>query len=147
MSQRNMSYKHLKKAITAAGGGAHKIHTAERKILMQQWREIYSSEVKRRTGMWIYDNLDWHTFSWEFCPAKSGNEALSLYKEQRAVDLIMIPEFDNILAYRCEEVVSPDFSDLYMDLYVFDQSLDWTMAFTHEQPEIGPYFCKREWTG
>jgi hypothetical protein len=24
--------------------------------------------------------------------------------------------------------------------------LDWTVAFTHEQPELGPYFSRAEWS-
>jgi len=140
-----MRYKYVKKAIVAAGGIAHKIHAAEGKSLMEQWRQVYSSQVKRRTGKWVYDGLDWHTFSWEFSPSKLGEEALQLYKKQTATEVIVIPAFDEIIAYTCVGCCPPDFSEMFMDLYVFESSLNWTMAFTHEQPEIGPYFCKREW--
>lgn len=32
------------------------------------------------------------------------------------------------------------------DLYVFPETLEWTMVYTHEE-EFGPYFTEREWCG
>ena len=40
----------------------------------------------------------------------------------------------------------PDLSCLGTDLYVFPESLDWTMVFTDEQPDFGPYFTWRDGT-
>ena len=34
---------------------------------------------------------------------------------------------------------------LCLDLYVFPASLEWTKVFTHEHPEIGPFFARAEW--
>jgi hypothetical protein len=30
------------------------------------------------------------------------------------------------------------------DLYIFPKSLEWTMVFTYEQPNLGPYFHRRD---
>jgi len=34
----------------------------------------------------------------------------------------------------------PDLTFLRTDLYVFPESMEWSMAFTHEQPEVGSLF-------
>lgn len=39
----------------------------------------------------------------------------------------------------------PDFRSLYDDIYVWPDGLEWTMAFTHEDNYLGPYFSRREW--
>jgi hypothetical protein len=39
----------------------------------------------------------------------------------------------------------PDFRNSGLDIYVWPDGLEWTMAFTHEDGWFGPYFSRREW--
>jgi hypothetical protein len=59
--------------------------------------------------------------------------------------LFVISEDEGRHAFKFGGCVPIDFGPCGEDLYVVPSTLDWTMAFTHEQPEIGPFFCWRSW--
>jgi hypothetical protein len=90
-----------------------------------------------RTGIHANDYL-WHIFSYERYPSTSKAEARAAYERQVA------PEFVVISNDRDEGLVTrsrPTACSL-RDWLVFPTNLAWTMAFTHEDGLLGPYFAQ-----
>jgi hypothetical protein len=112
---------------------------------MQRWRETFASPVKQRTGRWVYRGFEWHAFSYGFCQARSGKHALSDYLAEPVDDIYVIPQEDRNVAFSCKSDRHIDFSACGIDLYVVPRDFSWTIAFTHEQPGIGPFFSRAEW--
>ena len=105
-----------------------------------QWLRQFSQPLKRATGHYKSGKFKWHTFSGGYYPSVSGDEAIDLYLAQRPSEFIIFDENPSYL-FTCEGSAYPDLSDLGSDLYVCHISFKWTMAFTHEQPWLGPYFA------
>ena len=57
----------------------------------------------------------------------------------------MIPQEDRNVAFSCKSDRHIDVSACGIDLYVVPHDFSWTIAFTHEQPGIGPFFSRAEW--
>jgi hypothetical protein len=132
--------------LNASGGEVEVLSEADAKKLSLRWLDAYSKPVKQKTGSWVFNGFLWHAFSFEFSPARQGAEALCLYALERKRELIVLQEPDHVPAAAwLRELPAPDLSALGLDLYVFPESLRWTMAFTHEQPEIGPFYSRSEW--
>lgn len=112
---------------------------------MQTWREKFASSVKSQTGKWAHLGFEWHAFSYEFTPSKDGLQGLALYFAETASEVYVVPEDEDDPAFVCRTPKRLDFSDCQTDVLVFPLALDWTIAFTHEQPEFGPYFSRAEW--
>lgn len=128
------------------GASVEPLSKKEVKELWQRWCEIYCQPVKARTGSYCYKGIFWHTYSWNFFPSKSGQKALTCYQSEPLCPVLIIPEpWPRYPEVRCSAPQHLDLSDLLLDLYVFPETLDWTLVFTHEQPSIGPFFAKREW--
>lgn len=79
----------------------------------------------------------WHIFSYEKYPALSGDEAFNKYTQQKAIEYIVLSN-DNDLAIATDKL--PTNCNI-MDYYVFPKNMAWTMAFTHEDGWLGPYFA------
>ena len=80
----------------------------------------------------------WHIFSDERYPAVSGQSALDEYRRQRACEYIVLPNDG-------EPAIETDLPPLEFwleDYLVFPRNMAWTMAFTHEDGWLGPYFAK-----
>ena len=107
---------------------------AESQEWVERWRGVYAAG-ERAPGLAQYL---WHTFSWDAYPSVSGEDADRLYSEHRDSKVIVLPN-DRKTAFR---VASPPVSDRVIDFYVFPPDLAWTMAFTHEDGWLGPYFAK-----
>jgi len=136
----------LKTLLEETGTELKPLNQQEQWKLKQKWRENYSQGVKERTGKWIHNGFDWHAFSYGFATASSGEKAFAEYRAVCAKDFFVVPEdFSGQIGYRCYGISLPDLSSLGDDLYVFPPSMEWTMAFTHEGPDIGPYFARKEW--
>lgn len=52
----------------------------------------------------------------------------------------MVPEDERHEAFACDVLL--DFTECRTDILVFAPDLQWTIAFTHEQPNLGPYFSR-----
>jgi hypothetical protein len=117
----------------------------ERWSWQQRWRETYAQTVKIRTGKWVYSGYDWHAFSWKFTVARQGADAVALYLAERDRSLIVVPESIRLAAFRLERASPIDFTACMEDIEIFPPDLKWTVAFTHEQPDIGPFFCRAQW--
>jgi hypothetical protein len=112
--------------------------------VQQKWRETFSRKVKEQEGKWIYRGFDWHTFSYDFAKYKGGANAFELYKQIDVQDYFIISEDEDSPSFLCSSAKVPDFSNLWGDFYVFPETVEWTMVFTHEDG-LGPYFSRKEW--
>ena len=100
---------------------------------------MFSQRVKEATGDWIYGRFRWHCFSFGYEDAYNGAEALDAYLSQWVAPFFVFDE-DSTWLYKCHADKYPDFTPLGADIYVAHQNMKWTMAFTHEQPDIGSFF-------
>lgn len=113
-----------------------------------RWSSIYCRTVKREKGTSCYRKFHWHAFSYQFDPCVEGAKAMEQYSRQTGKTLIVLGEShggSGKLALKAKGLLAPDLSGLRDDLYVMPESVDWTMVFTHEHPDFGPYFSCREW--
>lgn len=109
------------------------------------WCQAFLGDVLTATGTYRYRGFHWHAFSYEFTRAQSGKAALEAYRALEAQPVLVIPEdWRHSCGVRCLGPGLPDLVEAGDDLYVFPESLDWSMAFTHEYPRCGPYFVRRE---
>jgi hypothetical protein len=99
--------------------------------------------VRKEKGTPIYQGFRWHGFSFGIEPAKAGEAALSAYQAQWAAPFYI---FDEKLEHclKCEGQPFPNLSDLRADLYVVHHNMKWTMVFTHEEPDLGPFFTTKK---
>lgn len=134
----------LGEAAKAAGADVVEIPRKEAWGLLQAWREIYCAPFRGATGKWVGGRA-WHTFSGGYFPSVRRQRALDEYLAQNAADLLVLPEDDRYAAVRCTGSVPINFSALSLDVYVAPSSFAWTMVFTHEYPEYGPYFAHARW--
>ncbi len=109
------------------------------KEVVNKWDQVFARNVKKVTGQWIHNRFRWHAFSYEFESSIWGPEALEKYLTQWLAAFVLFDE-DLNCCYRCEAQRYPDLTSLGWDIYVAHHNMKWTMAFTHEQPEIGPFF-------
>ncbi len=102
--------------------------------LVERWLKVFG---KNRQGVHASQYM-WHVFSYERYPSVSGAEAERLYEQQAAAEYIVLSN------ERDEGFVTdarPQHCTL-RDYYVFPENLAWTMAFTHEDGWLGPYFAR-----
>ena len=130
-------------AAIAAGAHISEIPRQEAWRLLQAWREVYCAPIHAATGKWTRGGFGWHTFSDGHFPSLRGRRALEQYSAQESNDLLVLPEDDHEKAIRCTSRVPVNFSEMG-DIYIAPSSFAWTMVFTHEDPEYGPYFARSE---
>ncbi|MCL4771642.1 MAG: DUF4275 family protein [Burkholderiaceae bacterium] len=107
---------------------------AEAKEWEERWRAVYAANgTAPALGQFL-----WHTFSYAAYPSVCGEDAVQLYALHRDEEVIVLSN-DRKTALR---VTALPISDWAIDLYVFPSDLTWTMAFTHEDGWLGPYFAK-----
>ncbi len=130
----------------AAGGHATPLPQKEGWALLQAWHEVYCDPVREATGKWCPGGGPaWQCFSADYFPAVRGRRALGDYAAQSSTDLLVLPDDDHLLGIRCSSPAPLDFFGLCIDVYVAPCSYEWTMVFTHEDPDFGPYFSRAEW--
>lgn len=102
--------------------------------LVQQWLNVFG---RARHGINAKDFM-WHVFSGGCYPSLDGEEARDAYLKQICCEFVILSN-DRDEAFltdmRPEERPCSDF-------YVFPPNLAWTMAFTHEEGWLGPYFAQ-----
>jgi len=106
------------------------------------WLKTFASLVKKKHGAYVYLGYRWHAYSYRIQPCISGEEAIETYKHQPNSPFYV---FNESLSYcaLCNAEEHPDLTSLRRDVYVAHHKLKWTMAFTHEQPQIGPFFAQQ----
>ena len=97
------------------------------------WMDVY---CKNKQGFNTKD-YKWHIFSGGRFPSISGEKALTKYRSQNAAKYIVMSN-DHELAILTD--LKPESCNL-SDYYVFPVNMAWTMAFTHEEGWLGPYFA------
>ena len=110
------------------------------KALAERWFSAFAPNVRKAKNVDVYLGYRWHGFSYEMEPHIAGSDALAKYLKKRGPFIVF--DEDGGFALLCDQNsgVPPDLTSLGDDLYVCDPDCTWTMAFTHEQPEVGPYF-------
>jgi hypothetical protein len=99
-----------------------------------EWMRIY---CKNKQGFNTKD-YRWHIFSGRGYPSVEADEAESMYSKHNAENYYVM--FNNASTI---DLVKQKPTDLnYKDVYVFPKNMAWTMAFTHEEGWLGPYFAK-----
>jgi hypothetical protein len=81
----------------------------------------------------------WHIFCADRYVSLSGDKALTQYKQQVDCDEYIVLSNDRKMAFTTKS--RPDYCAM-SDYYVFPRNLAWTMAFTHEDGWLGPYFAR-----
>ena len=112
------------------------LSTVEASALADAWLEVFA-EHRRGANTKAYL---WHTFSANCYPSVMGKEALTQYEQQIASEYIVLSN-DRDMAFVTDQ--RPTKSHL-SDWYVFPVNFAWTMAFTHEDGWLGPYFARHE---
>lgn len=102
--------------------------------LVARWLEVFGAErfgVNARAYMW-------HVFCGERYPSVSGRQAQAEYEQCEAPEYVVLSN-DRDLAFSTD--LRPVQASL-RDFLVFPVNLAWTMAFTHEDGYLGPYFAR-----
>ena len=86
------------------------------------------------------DAFLWHIFSAGRYPSEGGLAARASYEQQVAHEYVVLSN-DRQVVFTTNQ--RPETCSL-TDYYVFPPNLAWTMAFTHEDGWLGPYFA-RHW--
>ncbi len=127
--------KRKRTALTVGPGQIIRLLTkAEVLECVDRWLACFG---KDRFGVNTHAYL-WHVFSYERHPSLSGQAAVQEYEKQGA------PEYWIISNERDEGLVTDILpaSCSLRDWLVFPANLAWTMAFTHEDGWLGPYFAR-----
>ncbi len=82
----------------------------------------------------------WHIFSAARYPSESGSAAKAAYEQVVAHEYVVLSN-DRKVAFATDQ--RPEACSL-TDYYVFPPNLAWTMAFTHEDGWLGPYFARHQ---
>jgi hypothetical protein len=112
-------------------------------------REFTSTEVATLVAQWLdafganRDGVNakaylWHIFSGGRYPSLSGEVAREEYVKQIGAEFVVLSN-NRKTAFVTNAL--PQNSSL-VDYYVFPANLAWTMAFTHEEGWLGPYFAR-----
>jgi len=116
------------------------LDASERRRVNSRWLRTFARGVMEQYGGFVYRGFRWHGFSYGVEPCVEGAAALAEYQRQPPAPFYV---FDERLTFcaRCSAPAYPDLTSLRADLYVAHEDMGWTMAFTHEQPAIGPFFA------
>lgn len=106
----------------------------EARQLVGEWINVYAKSAE---GANIEAFL-WHTFSSGAFPSVCKREAQLRYAEQVAPEIIVLSN-DRVSALLTDSLPT---QCSVSDYLVFPRNLAWSMAFTHEDGWLGPYFAK-----
>lgn len=128
-----MSSKLSKNPLVTPGIIVHQFSEAEASQLVADWLAVFG---KNRQGVNTKAFL-WHVFSGARYPNVRGTGAIELYQKQTGAEFVVLSN-DRKVAFITD--LLPESSSL-SDYYVFPPNLAWTMAITHEDGWLGPYFA------
>ena len=123
-----------------------RIDEIEPGIVLKVFDNIESKEIERRWMNTFCKNKQgfntksykWHIFSGDGYPSICGEEAQKEYELHVSAKYI-------IMSNDGEPAILTDMRPInlnHYDVYVFPENMAWTMAFTHEEGWLGPYFAK-----
>lgn len=116
--------------------------------LLNEWRQVFSADLFRKTGQWTYRGFDWHVFSYGFTRARNGQQALEECSREliAGIELLVCPTNSQLPPASMLANALPSLEVLTLDVLVWPTDLSWTVAFTHEASlGLGPYFARRDW--
>lgn len=105
----------------------------EAEDLAAKWLAVFGGSGAPNTKDYM-----WHVLSYQAYPS------VSLAKAQNQYELQMAPSFV-VLSNDRDKAIETDrrpVSCSESDYFVFPPNMAWTMAFTHEDGWLGPYFAK-----
>ncbi|MCY0389854.1 DUF4275 family protein [Robbsia sp. Bb-Pol-6] len=106
----------------------------------ERWLAVFGAD---RRGIGAQYFL-WHIFSNDRYPSVCGHPAYDHYARHAAPEYIVLTnDRKHAVAVDCRPDVPP-FSSFngWTDFYVFPTNLAWTLARTHEEIWLGPYFAR-----
>jgi hypothetical protein len=118
----------------AANHAMASLSPRETATFIEQWTQVF---CKNKQGANTKAYL-WHIFSDARYASSVGDVALQRYKEHQAPEYIVFSN-DRVTAWLSRDL--PEDID-QLDYYVSPRNLAWTMAFTHEDGWLGPYFAE-----
>ncbi|MEL6339155.1 MAG: hypothetical protein AAFQ65_04560 [Myxococcota bacterium] len=130
-------------ALRAAGARVRELSLKQKWKLLQVWRERYCKPLHEQTGLWAgRSGHAWSSFNDSYFPATRGDAAMADYLEEDPATLLVLPDDENTLGFEINSSCIPTFENTFLDVYVVPPDMNWTMVFTHEHPEIGPFFAR-----
>lgn len=102
--------------------------------VIEGWLNIFA---KNRLGCRIKD-YKWHLFSGGVYESEEGDRAIETYNSHIAEEYLVIDNDESVVFVTDHR---PDKVEL-SDYYVCPRNMAWTMAFTHEDGWLGPYFAR-----
>lgn len=124
-----------------SGVGVRELSKSQLVELRMRWLRSFAGVVKKQQGEWVYRGFKWHAFSYNFYPSKNGKAATADFQKTKGQFYIFDEEETFGFLNKPTRLFRPDLSTFRTDLYVTAYDFSWTMVFTHEQPEIGPFFA------
>jgi hypothetical protein len=108
-----------------------------------QWLRRFARQVKRQEGTSVYRGFRWHGFSYGIERCLSGTGALEAFRQTKGRFYLF--DESGSYGYSCKTTFPfrPDLSEFRADIYLAGAEFSWTMVFTHEQPDIGPFFAEQ----
>jgi len=133
--------KKILNALDAAGCAPVPLSHRETWSWQQRWRTVFAKELHAATGKWVFNDFDWHVFSFGHHESKMANAAWAEYRRLEPCSfLVLSAENRRTFGFTCNGK-PPDRLKAGIDILVTPTSLEWTMVFTHEEPVCGPYFA------
>lgn len=106
----------------------------ESREIEARWMNVFCKNKQSYTTK----DYRWHIFSGGGYPAAEADDAKKMYSEHSAESYCVMYNNGSTI-----DLVKEKPSDLnHKDVYVFPKNMSWTMAFTHEEGWLGPYFAK-----
>jgi hypothetical protein len=103
--------------------------------ISKQWGNVF---LKNNQGV-NTRSYKWHIFSSGRYDALDGDAALNEYSKHIAARYYVMSNDGDVLL---TDLLPQELN--YNDVYVFPENFAWTMAFTHEEGWLGPYFAKHK---
>jgi len=115
--------------------------------IMTEWEAVYCQLSAKEKEKISFNNFKWHVFSNDAYKSINGEKAIKIYNTHVSRKFYVIPELNawpKETAFICKSLPSPELATKLKDFYVFPKNLAWSMAFTHENGWLGPYFAKHK---
>ncbi len=107
--------------------------------VQKKWLDVFAQNVFNSCAHWVYDGYKWHGFlnGWELSVEK---EKAILEIESATIEPFYLFNENGRLCLMCNAGSYPKFDWYNDDIYILNESLLWTMVYTHELG-YGPYFA------
>ncbi|MGV2333388.1 MAG UNVERIFIED_CONTAM: DUF4275 family protein [Planctomycetaceae bacterium] len=126
--------KQANQLLVTPGDITHQCSAEEVTQIVSRWLAVFGQNtVKVRPEQFL-----WHIFSSGSYPSEENQAARASYEKQVANEYVVLSN-DRRTAFTTNQ--RPE-SCAWRDYYVFPPNLAWTMAFTHEEGWLGPYFAR-----